>query len=103
MADSLRRAALAVALGLAASGAAAQSGRDVFTAAAQPNCAVCHTLAAADAAGEIGPSLDALKPSAERVRRAVTEGPGTMPAYADTLSAAQIEAVARFVAESAGG
>jgi sulfite dehydrogenase len=43
-----------------------------------------------------------LKPSAERVRKAVTGGPGTMPAY-DSLTPAQIEAVARYVAEAAGG
>ncbi|PWS38541.1 sulfide dehydrogenase [Falsiroseomonas bella] len=105
-ADLAAAASLAAAVLLLLAPASAKdaaSGREVFTEAAAPACSICHALAAAGASGEIGPSLDALKPSADQVRRAVTEGPGNMPSYADSLSDAQIEAVAKFVAESAGG
>jgi len=77
-------------------------GKKVFTEVAQPACAICHTLEAAGATGEIGPSLDDLQPDAQRVTAAVRQGVGAMPSYADSLSDAEIEAVAKFVAGSAG-
>lgn len=77
-------------------------GKRIFTQDAAPPCGVCHVLSDAGTAGRIGPNLDMLKPSAERVRAAVTEGPGTMPAYGQ-LSLEQVEAVARYVAEVTGG
>lgn len=76
-------------------------GRRVFTSAAPP-CATCHTLAAAGASGKIGPNLDALDPTEARVRRAVRSGVGAMPAYEDTLSDSEIDAVSRYVASVAG-
>lgn len=86
-----------------AAGAAAQeAGRDIFTANAAPPCALCHTLADAEATGEIGPNLDELKPDEDRVRRAVTGGVGNMPAYSETLNSDQIAAVARYVAKAVG-
>src|SRR6202035_5378424 len=39
--------------------AAERSGRDLFG----QHCAVCHTLAAANAVGKVGPNLDALQPT----------------------------------------
>jgi cytochrome c6 len=65
-------------------------------------CASCHTLAAAGTTGTIGPNLDQLKPSEARVERQVTNGGAVMPAFKGKLSAAQIKAVAAFVASSAG-
>jgi cytochrome c6 len=50
----------------------------------------------ADASGAIGPSLDELKPDAQRVSIAIRDGIGVMPAYA-TLSDEQIESIARYV------
>ena len=79
----------------------AELGRQVFLERAEPACAICHTLAAAGAAGTIAPSLDELKPSKEAVRAAVAEGVGVMPSYADKLTEAEIEAVARYVAQVA--
>ena len=76
-------------------------GKLLFTRKAVPACAVCHTLADAGAEGAIGPVLDELKPDAARVAKAVKNGLGQMPAYA-TLSDAQIEAVARYVAKASG-
>jgi len=77
-------------------------GLKVFKELAQPSCSVCHTLRAAGATGTVGPSLDDLKPDRDQVLSAVRTGVGVMPSFAETLTAAQIEAVAKFVAESAG-
>ena len=99
-------AALLLALLLAGSPPAAAEdaglGKQVFMELAQPPCQLCHRLSAAGAEGAIGPDLDELAPTAERVRMAVERGVGNMPAFGDTLSKEQIEAVARFVSESVG-
>jgi mono/diheme cytochrome c family protein len=78
--------------------AAGGEGQQVFS----ENCASCHTLAAANASGAVGPSLDELKPDEARVTTAVTNGKNAMPAFSGQLSPEQIEAVAAFVAGSAG-
>jgi mono/diheme cytochrome c family protein len=80
-----------------------EKGKQVFTQEAQPSCTVCHTLADAGSAGAIGPNLDELKPSRERVISAVTGGVGIMPAFNESLSSEQIEAVAHYVAKVTGG
>src|SRR6266480_6181481 len=56
------------------------------------NCASCHTLAAADASGKVGPNLDEAKPPKPVVVKQVTNGGGGMPAFGGRLSTAQIEA-----------
>ena len=68
----------------------------------QAECSSCHTLAAAKATGTIGPNLDQLKPAEARVKRQVENGGSVMPAFKGKLTAAQIAAVAKFVASSAG-
>ena len=73
-------------------------GKTIFTA----ECASCHTLKAAGTTGTIGPNLDQLKPSQAVVQHQVEVGGGVMPAFKGTLSAAQIAAVAKYVASSAG-
>jgi cbb3-type cytochrome c oxidase subunit III len=73
-------------------------GKTIF----QSECAGCHTLAAANATGTIGPNLDQLKPGEARVKHQVEVGGSVMPAFKGTLTAAQIAAVAKFVASSAG-
>jgi len=73
-------------------------GKAIFT----QNCASCHTLAAADAKGTVGPNLDQLKPARSLVVHQVTNGGGGMPSFGGRLSAAQIDAVAAFVANSTG-
>ena len=62
-------------------------------------CGGCHTLKAAGTTGTQGPNLDVLKPALDRAKRQVINGGGIMPAFKDILSAAQIDAVARYVAE----
>lgn len=80
----------------------AVDGREVFMEGATPTCAVCHVLQDAGATGEIGPSLDELKPDEQRVARAVKHGVGAMPAFDEALSEEQIAAVSRYVAEATG-
>lgn len=77
-------------------------GPDGATVFAQAGCGSCHTLAAAGAAGTVGPNLDQLAPTKEAVATIVTSGRAAMPSFADQLDAEEIEAVAEYVAESAG-
>jgi cytochrome c6 len=91
-----RHAAVAAALAFAAPALLAQDeGRKLFTEVA-PACALCHKLKDAGAEGEIGPSLDELKPDHDRVVKALRNGIGQMPAFPH-LSEAQIQALARYV------
>ncbi len=98
----MRAAAAGLALALSCAAHGEELGRKVFTELAQPPCALCHTLKAAGATGAVGPSLDELKPDLEQTLAAVRQGVGIMPPFADKLTPAQIEAVARFVAGNAG-
>ena len=77
-------------------------GKQLFTKDATPPCALCHTLADAGATANVGPSLDELKPDAQRVTKAVKEGLGAMPPYKQ-LSDEQVQALARYVARASGG
>ena len=77
-----------------------EPGRQLFKDATPP-CALCHTLADADASGNIGPSLDELKPDAQRVAKALKTGIGPMPAY-PKLSDEQVQTLARYVARASG-
>ena len=82
----------------AAPGNVGTNGAAIFKA----NCSSCHTLAAAGATGTVGPNLDQLKPAMAVVVHQVTNGGAVMPAFKGKLSAAQIEAVAKYVSSSAG-
>ena len=80
------------------------------------HCAVCHTLAAANANGKVGPNLDQLKPPASLVLRTINNGclqkppstsdpqnclgQGTMPAQ--IIQGKDAEDVAQFVGKVAG-
>jgi cytochrome c6 len=104
------RASLALTAALAAAGGAAQAeedarftlGREVFLERAEPACPICHALAEAGAAGAVGPDLDTLRPDAEQVRRAVTQGIGPMQPY-EGLSDEEVDALAQYVAIVTGG
>jgi mono/diheme cytochrome c family protein len=65
-------------------------------------CGSCHALAAAGSTGTAGPALDGLKLSPAQVREKVAGGASGMPSYGDRLSAAELDAVARFVARASG-
>jgi cytochrome c oxidase subunit 1 len=80
-------------------GGALARGKQVFESA---GCGSCHTLAAADASGQVGPNLDQTKPTRALVVNRVTNGFGAMPPFKDQLSQQQIQDVAAFVSQSAG-
>jgi sulfite dehydrogenase len=95
-----------VVIGLLAAGAAPSVATDpvaekLFVKEATPPCGLCHALGAAGTAGSIGPSLDEMKPDAERVARVIRSGLGAMPAYPQ-LTDAQVKAIAQYVARATG-
>jgi len=80
-------------------GSTVTQGKQVFGSA---GCGGCHTLKDAGATGTVGPDLDKLKPSKDRVARQVTNGGAIMPAFKNSLTPAQIAAVAAYVSSVAG-
>jgi cytochrome c6 len=77
----------------------ATGGQAIFS----QSCASCHTLAAADATGTIGPNLDQSQIALDAAIKQIIEGGGGMPPFGDTLSEQQIRAVARYIVENRGG
>ena len=77
----------------------AAAGAKVFASA---GCGSCHTLAAANTSGQVGPNLDEAHPSFGTVQVMVTNGGGGMPSFKGQLSEQQIRDVAAFVATRAG-
>jgi mono/diheme cytochrome c family protein len=86
--------------------AAEESGRDIFA----QRCATCHTLAAANAVGKVGPNLDqlvgGLDPKGQKafilnaIQQGRAQGRGQMPA--DLVDGQDAQDVAAFVAAVAG-
>jgi mono/diheme cytochrome c family protein len=92
--------------------AADKRGRQVFG----QRCGVCHTLAAANAVGKVGPNLDTLKPPESLVLHTIQNGclqnppssgspqtclgQGTMPA--NIIQGRDAQNVAQFVSKVAG-
>jgi hypothetical protein len=86
-------------------------GREIFG----EKCGLCHTLAAANAVGKVGPNLDVVQPTEQLVLHTIENGclqnpppdsqeaclgEGTMPA--DVVQGVDANDVARFVARVAG-
>jgi uncharacterized membrane protein len=82
-----------------ASAGSVTAGKQVFLTA---GCAGCHTLADARSSGNVGPNLDAARPSRALVVNRVTNGQGVMPSFANKLSETQIADVAAYVSAVAG-
>ena len=91
--------------------AAEKRGRDIFG----ERCALCHTLAAANAVGKVGPNLDMIQPTEQLVLHTIQYGclqnppygsqeaclgEGTMPA--DVVQGVDATDVAKFVSKVAG-
>ena len=72
-----------------------EQGREIFL--NQGNCSSCHTLSDAQADGNIGPNLNQIMPTKDRVIAAVTRGIGVMPAYEGILTTDEIDVVAHYV------
>jgi mono/diheme cytochrome c family protein len=79
-------------------GASGANGEAVFV----DNCGTCHTLQTAGTSGTVGPSLDDVGLDAEEISAIVSDGRGGMPSFSGDLDATEIDAVAAFVAGSAG-
>jgi mono/diheme cytochrome c family protein len=79
-----------------------KKGSSIFASA---GCGGCHTLAAANSSGTIGPNLDTLKPNYQAVTAQVTNGGPGMPAFGKTkqLSTKEVADVAAYVVDSTGG
>ena len=75
-----------------------EKGKEIFL--NDGNCASCHSLSEAQSIGTIGPNLNEIRPSIEKVLTTVTNGIGVMPAYQGELSSEEIEAVAHYVSIS---
>jgi mono/diheme cytochrome c family protein len=91
--------------------AAEKRGREIFG----ERCGLCHTLAAANAVGKVGPNLDIIQPTEQLVLHTIQYGclpnppkgsqeaclgQGVMPA--DVIQGIDAENVAKFVARVAG-
>ena len=91
--------------------AAEKRGREIFG----EKCGLCHTLAAANAVGKVGPNLDVIQPTQQLVLHTIQYGclqnpppgsqeaclgQGTMPA--DVVQGVDAQDVAEFVAKVAG-
>jgi mono/diheme cytochrome c family protein len=91
--------------------AAEKRGREIFG----DRCALCHTLAAANAVGKVGPNLDMIQPTEQLVLHTIMYGclqsppkgsqeaclgEGTMPA--DVVQGVDATDVAKFVSKVAG-
>ena len=63
------------------------------------NCATCHSLQDAGSVTNVGPSLDQIRPVAERVKNAVVNGIGVMPSAMGVLSEEEIDAVSYYVSK----
>ncbi|MBA3383671.1 MAG: cytochrome c [Actinobacteria bacterium] len=72
-------------------------GADGAAVFAEAGCGGCHTFAAADSSGTVGPPLDGIDLSKDEIEQQVRNGGGGMPAFGDRLSDAEIEAVADYV------
>jgi cytochrome c oxidase subunit 2 len=95
-------------------GGGAADGKTLFTETAEPTaCKSCHTLADAGATGTVGPNLDQVVPkltdaeikqSIEDPNAKITEGfqPNIMPEFGQSLSAAQVDALVKYLKEVAG-
>ncbi len=85
--------------GRRALGEEAARGRMALLDQTEPSCGMCHTLADAGTTGRLGPDLDRLGTTEERIVAAVTNGLGTMPAYGESLSPTTIRDIARYIVE----
>jgi mono/diheme cytochrome c family protein len=77
----------------------ATKGKEIFAA---QGCGSCHTLSDAGSSGSVGPNLDDVKPSFDKVVSQVTNGGGVMPSFKDKLSEQEIKDVAAYVSSTAG-
>ena len=76
-----------------------EGGEDADGAAvfASAGCGGCHTFGPANSKGTVGPKLDGIDLSKDEIEQQVRNGGGGMPPFGDSLSDAEIAAVADYV------
>jgi mono/diheme cytochrome c family protein len=76
-----------------------EGGEDADGAAvfASAGCGGCHTFGPANSKGNVGPKLDGIDLSKDEIEQQVRNGGGGMPPFGDSLSDAEIAAVADYV------
>jgi mono/diheme cytochrome c family protein len=94
--DTGKGATAGTALPASATAAVIAKGKGLFT----TTCGGCHTLKDAGTSGAVGPNLDDLKASYDRVHSQVENGGGGMPG--GLLSGDDLDAVAAYVASATG-
>ena len=77
-----------------------EAGSDVYASA---GCGGCHTFAAAESQGTIGPDLDQSSIDLAGAVQQIRNGGGGMPPFGQELSDEEIANVAAFVVERRGG
>jgi cbb3-type cytochrome c oxidase subunit III len=82
--------------GQQAGSASASDPKALFTS----NCAGCHTFAAAGTNGKVGPNLDQISLTADRIAEQIRNGGGGMPPFQGQLTDQQIQALAKYVFEN---
>ena len=80
--------------------AALKRGRTLFTEGTSPACGACHTLEDADTSGMVGPNLDTLNADEKRIRNALQNGVGAMPAYGNQLNETQLRELTNYLLRS---
>jgi mono/diheme cytochrome c family protein len=75
----------------------ATAGKSIFVSS---GCGACHTMAAANATGTVGPNLDDLKAELDAIEEQVVNGGGGMPPFKGNLSDQQIADVSQYVYDS---
>jgi mono/diheme cytochrome c family protein len=76
-----------------------KKGHDLFDNYA---CGSCHSLAAAGAAGHVGPAFDGDNNLSQAfVVGRITNGQGAMPSFSGQMSAEEIDAVAAYIVRAA--
>jgi len=98
-AEDAAPAAAPAAAGGRALGPEAARGRSAMLDQTDPSCGLCHTLSDAGTTGRLGPNLDQMGASEERIIAAVTNGLGTMPSYGESLTPSTIRDIARYIVE----
>lgn len=93
--------AAAILLAAGCGGAKETTAADGPTIFADSGCANCHSFAAADANGRVGPDLDDSTLTVEEVADKVRDGGGGMPSFSN-LTDEQLRELAEFVVEERG-
>jgi mono/diheme cytochrome c family protein len=75
-----------------------QKGRDLFS---NWGCSGCHSLADADAHGDVGPHFDGAGLTEDFIKTRVTNGQGAMPAFGGQMTQQEIADIAYYIAHVA--